>query len=395
MRNLKKLLAALCIFLCLIMLVPARGKCDVGLVATYPHAFQYDVPPGTFINGSDLYLKLKNTGDVPLLVNITTYPPFGVIVYLSAEQVIINPGKEVIIRFSINVTENAIPGSYSFDITALPIGAIVSGGGVSAIALPAYAVPIKLNIVGEACLLTVTVIDPIGNPILDVVIQLYYVVDDELNQITEQKGILKQRVIPGTYHIIVRREGKVLNQTRIEVHNDTDLKIVVVLVYFTEVSAGYLEDEHKITVTFYFINNYRTLEDASIVWERAVDGKPVDSGHIATWAVLPVGRYGPFTITIDAKYGLNRIILKFTVGAVLMSKVTAVVNVPKPEEKTFPLWAVLFIIAVIASSVTLGLLVWKKIRILKQTNRRKQKSPGRVKTARRRKKRSSSLRYYS
>ena len=388
----KKSFLILFTLLFLVFLVPSRARCDIGLVATYPHAFQYEVPPGTFINGSDLYMKLRNTGDVPLLVNITSHPPFGILVYLSASQIIIDPGKEAIIRFAINVTEDAIPGSYSFDVSARPVGAIVSGGGVSAITLPAYAVPIKVNVRGEAYLLTVVAVDPIGTPIRDVIIQLYYVVDDELNQITEQRGELRQRVIPGTYHIIVRREGKILNQTRIEVHNDTNLEIVIVLVYFTEVSAGYLEDEQKITVTFYFINNYRTLEDASIVWERTVDEQPVDSGHIATWAQLPVGRYGPFTITIDAKYGLNRIILKFTVGAMLMSKVTAVVNVPKPEEKTFPLWAVLFIIAVIASSVTLGLLVWKKIRILKQTNRRKQKSPGRVKTARRRKKRSSSLR---
>ena len=388
----RKTTSFLFVLLFLVFLVPSRARCDVGLVATYPHAFQYEVPPGTFINGSDLYMKLRNTGDVPLLVNITSHPPFGILVYLSASQVIIDPGKEVIIRFAINVTEDAIPGSYSFDVSAHPIGTIVSGGGVSAITLPAYAVPIKVNVKGESYLLTVAAVDPIGTPIRDVIIQLYYVVGDELNQITEQKGSLKQRVIPGTYHIIIRREGKILNQTRIEVHNDTNLEIVIVLVYFTEVSAGYLKDEQKITVTFYFINNYKTLEDASIVWERTVDGQPVDSGHIATWAQLPVGRYGPFTITLDAKYGLNRIILKFTVGEMLMSKITAVVNVPKPERKPFPWWYIPLVIAVIVASVTLVLLVWKKIKILKQTNRRKRKSPGRSKTARRRKKRSSSSR---
>ncbi|RLI85705.1 MAG: hypothetical protein DRP01_05655, partial [Archaeoglobales archaeon] len=197
------------------------GICDIGLVATYPHAFDFIVPPGTYIHGSDLYLKLKNTGDVTLVVNITADPPFGVEVYLSADQVIIKPGKEVIIRFAINVTEYVVPSNYSFKITALPIGAIISGGETTAITLPAYAVPIDLKVSGTAYLLTVLVVDPIGNPIEDVLIQLYVVVDETLNQISEQKGVLKQKVIPGTYHIIVRRGSKICNQTRIEVTNDT------------------------------------------------------------------------------------------------------------------------------------------------------------------------------
>ncbi|RLC85997.1 MAG: hypothetical protein DRJ03_10090 [Chloroflexi bacterium] len=363
----------LSILILTLFVIPKPAFCDVGLAVTYPHAFYFPVPPGTIINGSDLYMKLKNIGDETLMVNITADPPNGIEVHLSTNQIILKPGREYVLRFWLNVTSELVPDVYSFKIYAAPVATVSREGGMSAIAFPAYAVPVKVDVSGLSYSLVIRAVDPGGSLISDALIRLFVLVDDSWNQLSEQKGILSLKVIPGTYRVVVMRGGKIWYDETFEVNNDTSLDVLIKLMYFQSVDAGL--SEGKIVVRFYFVNEYKHVQNVILVYERDVDGEPLDSGLIATLGDLPVGMYGPYTIVLEPKYGKNTIKLKAIVGTVVFAEATVDVNVPKPHGRN-PTWIDILTVVAVIVLVPLAILAVKKkvLRRLKSRREPKRKS---------------------
>lgn len=347
--------------------------CSVGLSVTYPHAFHFPVPPGSIVNGSDLYVKLANTGDETLLVNATADPPDGIDVHLSASQVRLEPGEVYVLRFWFNVSADIVPDTYSFEIYVMPVAKITSEGGMSAIAFPAYAIPVKVDVSGLSYLLLIRAVDPGGSVISDARIRLFVLAGNYWNQITEQKGTLSVKVIPGTYRIIVMRGGKIWYDDTVEVNNDTSLDVVLRLVYFQDVEAGI--SEGKIAIRFYFVNEYKRLQNVILVYERDVDGSPADSGLIATLGDLTIGMYGPYTFTLEPRYGQNTIRLKAIVGTTVFAEYTVSIDVPRPHDHT-PSWIdILIVVAIIVIVAVTILVVGKRIlRRLKSRQKPKRRS---------------------
>jgi len=359
----RKFVVFLMVLMFLVAVIPIRhASCDIGLVVTYPHAFYFIVPPGSIINGSDLYVKFRNTGSENLLINVTVdEKPDGIEVNFPVGQFKLKAGSEYILRFWLNISNEVVPATYSFKSSTSPVATVTPEGDISAITFPAYAVPIKVEVAGISHLIVIRAVDPGGTVVRDATVRLFLLVDDSWNQISEQKGVLSKRVVPGTYRIIVMYGGKIRYDETIEINNDTTLDVVLRLLYFQDVEAGLVEG--KIVVRFYLVNEFKKLENVVVVYERNVEGEPYDSGLIATMGDLPIGMYGPYTLSLEPKYGRNTIKLKAIVGTLIFCEATAEVNVPKPRSATWlDILTIIAIIVLVPSGIWLVVKKRNKIR---------------------------------
>jgi hypothetical protein len=252
----------------------------------------FEIPQGTNFGTPDVYVVVFNNGSEDFNVRMATETPTGVQLVLNETNFPLNPGQQKRISVSVNVSESAVPGTYTLKITA---EAYKEGAGIQL--LGAAGQTAKLTVTGQAASVEVAAVTPDGNPVAAMV-KLYKQANKQnYNVGVSETGNLKMKVAPGNYLAEAYVAGDKLADKTFSVAADETKKITleVKTVYFEgfAIVPNYNTKTNELAFTqvVYSVNNLlEAFPAAEVKLKVTQSGSPLDETTLATLAPLEKGR---------------------------------------------------------------------------------------------------------
>jgi len=287
-------MATLCLLLISSVLVTQPAKAGGLAMSGSFYRQDFEIPLGTEFSTPDVYVVVFNNGDEEFNVRMATDTPAGVHLLLTEMDFPLSAGEQKKVGIGINVSESAVPGSYTLKVTA---EAYKEGTGIQL--LGAAGQTAKLTITGQAASVEVVAVTPDGNPVAAMV-KLYKQVNKQnLSVGVSEAGSLKMRVAPGNYLAEAYVAGDKLADAIFSVAADENKKITleVKTVYFEGFSIipNYTTgtDDLASAQLDYTVNNLlEPFPEAKVILKVTKGGSPLSDITLATLAPLEKGRVG-------------------------------------------------------------------------------------------------------
>jgi hypothetical protein len=253
-----------------------------------------EIPLGTSLNTPDIYVVVFNNSTEDFNIRMVSETPTGVELLLSENDFQLKAGEQKKVTVGINVSDAAVPGSYSLKVTA---EAYKEGTGIQL--LGAAGQTASLTVTGEAAAVEIASVTPDGAPI-PAMIRLYKQANKQNFTIGfSETGSLKMRVAPGNYLAEAYVSGnKLADKTFSVAANETKkISLEVKTVYFEGFSIvpNYNDQTNEMIFAqvVYTVNNlYEAFPEAKVVLKVTKNKSPLDETTLATLAPLDTGRVG-------------------------------------------------------------------------------------------------------
>lgn len=259
----------------------------------YQQAFE--IPQGAEIGGPDIYVVVFNNGSEEMVVRMKTRAPDGVHIVLSQTSFSLEPSGHLQIPVSVEVDEDAVPGTYEISITAESykkeaVGIQVSGSaGQTA----------SLTVLGESGMVSIQAASPDSSPITSHV-RLYRVVEGKNREVAySQTGYLEARVAPGSFYAASYIGGINLAEEYFDVASGETRSITLsgATVYFEEfdIVANYNESDKKLAfvkIVYTVRNLYQRIDEGQVILSVKRGGVLLPEVVMATLSPLETGRAG-------------------------------------------------------------------------------------------------------
>jgi hypothetical protein len=254
----------------------------------------FEIPQGINFSTPDVYVVVFNNGSEGFNVRMATEAPSGVQLVLTEMDFPLNAGEQKRVNIGVNVSESAVPGTYTLKVTA---EAYKEGTGIQL--LGAAGQTAKLTVTGQAASVEVAAITPDGNQVAAMV-KLYKQANKQNFSVgASDTGNLKMKVAPGNYLAEAYVAGDKLADKTFSVAADETKKITleVKTVYFEGFSIipNYNTESNELASAQldYTVNNLlEPFPEAKVILKVTKGGSPLGDITLATLAPLEKGRVG-------------------------------------------------------------------------------------------------------
>lgn len=274
--------------------VPVSADGGIAMSGSF-YQQSFEIPQGSEISGPDIYVVVFNTGSEEIEVRMTTQAPDGVHIVLSQTDFTLEPSGNLQIPVSVEVDEDAVPGSYDINITAEAykrdtVGIQLAGAaGQTA----------GLTVLGESGTVILQATSPDSSPITANV-RLFRVADAKNREVAySDTGSLEVKVAPGSFYAVSYIGGINLAEEYFDIASGETKTITLsgATVYFEgfDIVANYNESDEKLAfvqIVYTVKNLYQRIDEGQVILTVKRGGVLLPEVVMATLSPLDTGRVG-------------------------------------------------------------------------------------------------------
>ena len=253
----------------------------------------FELSPGETSLEEDVYVLVSNPSDSSVRVKMVTQTPEGVEFLLSQDDFTLAPGGEQKVNISVQVSQQAVPGEYTLNISA---EAYREGTGIKVTAGAQQQA--KLSILGEAGTVIITAVTDEGDS-FSALVGVYQEIEGKLSEIrSPQKGRLEARLTPGDYIAQAHCQDIKVAEESFSLVADEEKEVTLVCYTLClsdfSVSPTYSNDGELLSakVAYTIANLDKPLKEVKAVLKVELDGKPLDETELTSFSNLDVGTTG-------------------------------------------------------------------------------------------------------
>jgi len=314
----------LALLLCLSLPTPAQAQGLGWSGGSFDGQHFYLLRGETTPEDANIYIIVRNAGDSPITVEITTpATPLQVEILLPTRNLTLEPGESQKLNVTITVGQEATPGDYTLTVAGeiVPTGqgiAVVAGGQSRA----------TLTILGEAGTVVIRAVDPEGEP-FPATIGVYKEIAGELSLVYPlQRSSLETKLAPGNYLARAYYENITVTEEEFSLAADERKEIDLVcyspcLTKFT-LSPVYSAEGVLVSarITYGIANLLQPVDNFTVLLKVSVDNRASDSAELLSRPTLGVGETASGVDSYSPAEGWQkgrtyRFVIEFQVGGEL------------------------------------------------------------------------------
>jgi type 1 fimbria pilin len=275
--------------------VPVSADGGIAMSGSF-YQQSFEIPQGSEISGPDIYVVVFNTGSEEIEVRMTTQAPDGVHIVLSQTDFTLEPSGNLQIPVSVEVDEDAVPGSYDINITAEAykrdtVGIQLAGAAGQTAAL---------TVLGESGTVILQATSPDSSPITANV-RLFRVADAKNREVAySDTGSLEVKVAPGSFYAVSYIGGINLAEEYFDIASGVRPKRLPyrALRSISRVSISlqnYNESDEKLAffqIVYTVKNLYQRISEGQVILTVKRGGVLLPEVVMATLSPLDTGRVG-------------------------------------------------------------------------------------------------------
>ncbi len=314
----------LALLLCLALPAPAQAQGLGWSGGSFDGQHFYLLRGETTPEDADIYVSVRNAGDSPITVEITTpTTPLQVELLLSEWNFTLQPGENRKLNVTISVGEEATPGDYTLTVAA---AVVPSGEGIQVVV--GGQSQAELTILGEAGTVVIRAVDPEGEP-FPATIGVYTEIAGELSLVYPlQRSSLETKLAPGDYLARAYYQDITVTEEKFSLAADEQKEIDLVcyspcLTNFT-LSPVYSAEGALVSarITYGIINLIQPVDNFTVRLKVSVNNQPLDSADLLSRPTLDAGETSSGDYSYSPAEGWQKgrtysFVLEFNVGGEL------------------------------------------------------------------------------